>query len=266
MIIDCHTHIGKILDFNMPEDMFLESLDKYEIDFALVSNIEGCEVDHAQNDLPVEEQYSQMDINEKVIGLARRFPNRIGALLWIKPRSEGCTKDFVKLIEMNRPFIYGIKVHPYLSKTPFNDPSIMEYLRVAMDFDLPIVTHTADDEYSHPDLVCEVAVENPKMKIVLCHLGLGTDNERAIRYIKEMDNLYGDISWVESDKVIKAIKECGSNKILFGTQNPMDGPDTYNDENYYAYCFERLKNEVSPEEYSDFMHGAAKRLFKIDTV
>ena len=45
MIIDCHTHIGKILTFDMPETMLLDSMDKYHIDFALVSNIEGAEFD-----------------------------------------------------------------------------------------------------------------------------------------------------------------------------------------------------------------------------
>jgi len=46
MIIDSHTHIGTITKFNMPESMLLDSMQKYGIDFALVLNIEGCEVDN----------------------------------------------------------------------------------------------------------------------------------------------------------------------------------------------------------------------------
>ena len=33
MIIDSHIHIGKIINFNMPEEMVIESMEKYRIDF-----------------------------------------------------------------------------------------------------------------------------------------------------------------------------------------------------------------------------------------
>lgn len=33
MIIDAHTHIGDFVKISMPEDVFLASLDKYDIDF-----------------------------------------------------------------------------------------------------------------------------------------------------------------------------------------------------------------------------------------
>ncbi len=36
MIIDAHTHIGDFVKISMPEDVFLVSLDKYNIDFALL--------------------------------------------------------------------------------------------------------------------------------------------------------------------------------------------------------------------------------------
>lgn len=49
MVIDSHVHIGKIDKFNMPESMVIESMKKYNIDFSLVSNIEGIEVDCEQN-------------------------------------------------------------------------------------------------------------------------------------------------------------------------------------------------------------------------
>lgn len=37
MIIDAHTHIGDFVKIRMSEDVFLASLDKYNIDFALCS-------------------------------------------------------------------------------------------------------------------------------------------------------------------------------------------------------------------------------------
>lgn len=48
MIIDAHTHIGDFVKISMPEDVFLVSLDKYNIDFALCSCGSAVEVDHDQ--------------------------------------------------------------------------------------------------------------------------------------------------------------------------------------------------------------------------
>ena len=45
MIIDSHVHIGNIMNFNMPEEMVLKSMEKYKIHYSLVSNIEASEVD-----------------------------------------------------------------------------------------------------------------------------------------------------------------------------------------------------------------------------
>ncbi|WP_268891468.1 hypothetical protein [Inconstantimicrobium porci] len=39
MIIDTHVHFGEILNFRMPEEMFLESMRKYKIDFYIYKNI-----------------------------------------------------------------------------------------------------------------------------------------------------------------------------------------------------------------------------------
>ena len=52
MIIDTHAHIGKMLIFDMPEEDLLYSIEKYGIDFSLVSNIEGSEFDEHGKPVP----------------------------------------------------------------------------------------------------------------------------------------------------------------------------------------------------------------------
>ena len=46
MIIDSHTHIGILPPFYMTPDMLLRSMERFGIDFSLVSNIEAAEKDH----------------------------------------------------------------------------------------------------------------------------------------------------------------------------------------------------------------------------
>jgi predicted TIM-barrel fold metal-dependent hydrolase len=263
MIIDSHIHMGKILNFNMSEETILASMDKYGIDFSLVSNIEGSELDHNQNPIPIEEQFGQIELNKKLLDFVRKNSNKLGALLWIKPRTEGCTPEFQELIAANRDIIYGIKVHPYHSKTSLGSVQVAKYIELARKYSLPIVTHTASDYESSPRVAYEVALQNPDVNIVMYHMGLGTDNEEAIELISKLPNLYGDTAWVEPEKVMKAIKVCGIGKILFGTDNPINGLDTYNDDRYYNFYFKDMKNYLSKEDYDKFMFGNSAKLFNI---
>lgn len=68
MIIDAHTHIGDFVKISMPEDVFLASLDKYNIDFALCSCGSAVEVDHDQNPIPDEDQVTLLWKREMITG------------------------------------------------------------------------------------------------------------------------------------------------------------------------------------------------------
>ncbi len=261
MIIDVHTHIGDFLNIKMSEEVFLESLNKYNIDFALCSCVTAAEVDHKQVLIPMNEQVSQQDSNERMLKLVREYPNKTGAFLWIKPKTESCDQAFEEMIIKNRDIIYGIKVHPFHSKTAFNSEKVQDYIRLAEKYNLPVVTHTASDYESSPRLVYEMAKKYPSVNFVMFHMGLGTDNKEAIEFISKLPNLYGDTAWVKADVAIEAIKKCGSHKILFGTDNPIDGLDTYDNDMFYVNYFIELKKQLTTEEYENLMYKNAVQLF-----
>lgn len=263
MIIDSHIHIGKVLNFDMQEETVLASMDKYGIDFSLVSNAEATEVDHDQNSLPTENQFRQIDLNARLLQFVRKNPKKLGALLWVKPATEGCTAEFEEFLVKNRDLIYGIKVHPYHSKLSFGSPEVAKYIELARKYSLPVVTHTASDYESRPQVAYEVALKNPDVNIVMVHMGLGTDNEEAIELISRLPNLYGDTTWVTPEKAIKAIEVCGSDKILFGSDSPIDGLTTYN---FYKPYFEDIKNLLSKQDYEKLMFRNAIKLFNITNV
>lgn len=264
MIIDCHTHIGKILTFDMPETMLLKSMDKYHIDYALVSNIEGSEVDGNQRPIPPDQQFSQRAVNAKTLAVVRAHPDRLGALLWIKPVTEGCTVEFVEMVAANRDLIFGIKVHPYLANLPFNSYEIERYVQLAKQLDLAVVTHTATDANSSPRLVSEVARKYPSVNFVLYHMGMTEDSREAISLIAEHPNLYGDCCWVPPRNVLEAIQTCGSDRMLFGTDNPINGPETYDDRAYYRPYLDGLGGDLPPADFENFMFKNAVRVFKLN--
>lgn len=261
--IDAHAHIGQIMNFNMTPEMILESMAKYEIDFTLLSNGEAAEVDHQQQPIPLHEQYSQIEANQKTIDFVAHYPDKLGALLWIKPVTEGCTAEFETFVAHNRQLIYGLKVHPYHSKFAFNDPRMFPYFELAKKYQLPVLTHTATDMESSPELVAEVARQYPEVNFVMGHMGLGSDNEAAFALMAEIPNLYGDTAWVFPERIARGIAVCGADKILFGSDNPINGVDTYNDEVFYIPYFTTLQQQLLPDDYAKIMAHNAQKVYRL---
>ena len=268
MIIDTHVHIGKMLDFCMPEEMVIKSMEKYNINFSLVSNIESAEYDKTLQAIPIKNQYSQIESLEKSIKFARNNIGKIGVLPWVKPAFENLSKEFEDIIKDNLDIIYGIKVHPFHSKTALDDPKMEQYLQLAKKYNLPVTAHTGGCEEADCIHVYNAAKTHPDINFVMVHMGLGTDNEKAIKLLGELPNLYGDTTWVPMESTLKAVKLYGSEKILFGSDNPIDGLDTYHnnpkgDICIYQSYFNKLESIVGKEAYDNIMYKNAIRLFKI---
>ena len=267
MIIDTHVHIDKQL-FTMTPEMVIESMDKYNIDYAIVSNCASCEFGHDLKRIDEKYQVSQVDSLKEALVFARSYPEKIGLEVWVKPYSETLSEELIALIEENLDIIYGLKLHPYHNQVSINDKRMAPYIEFAIKHNLPISVHTGGIPISMAKEVYKAAKKYPKCKFIMVHLDLGTNNEKAINYLSKLDNLYGDTTWVSIKSILKAIKKCGSKKILFGSDSPIDGVDTYyvNREGYrslYQEYFNELKTLISQEDYDNIMYKNAIELFNI---
>lgn len=268
MIIDAHVHIGGLLDFSMPEEMVIESMEKYGIDYALVSNTESSELDFDQKELPKEMQISQEKSLERVLAFARKYPDKIGVLVWVKPYGEQISEKFIQMIEDNKDIIYGLKVHQYHSNTGLDHPRMAPYLELAEKYSFPVVAHTDGAGESAVIHVWNAAKAHPGIDFVMAHMGLGTDNTEAIRLLGTLPNLYGDTAWVSMESTLKAMESAGSTKMLFGSDNPIDGVDTYHHNpkgeiSIYQAYFNELEHKVTKEAYENLMYKNAIRVFKL---
>lgn len=268
MIIDTHVHIGEMIGFNMPEQMVLDSMAKYHIDYSLVSNIESAEYDGNLNIIPKEYQISQTASLEKSLKFARENPDKIGVFHWIKPAFEKVDDKLENMIKDNLDIIHGIKVHPYHSKTALDDPKLEPYYELAEKYNLPVTAHTGGCEEANSIHVYNAAIKHPKINFVMVHLGLGTDNKESIELLGKADNLYGDTTWVPMEHIIDAVNKFGSEKILFGSDNPIDGLDTYHNNprgeiSIYPAYFNDLKGIIGEENYNNIMYKNAIRLFNL---
>ena len=250
-----------------PEEV-LYSMDRYGIDFSLVSDIGAAEVDHMGQPVPRELQKSQNECFLNVLQFAQQYPERIGVMPWMRPLNEQPDDEFIRILERNRSLVYGIKLHPFHSRVAPDDPRLESVYEIARAYHLPVVSHTGGCEEARSLRLYNAAVKHPDISFVMVHMDLGTDNSEAIDLLGEADNLYGDTTWVPVHSTIRAVERWGSGKILFGSDNPIDGRDTYrynrtHDRSLYQEYFYELRAFISPEDYDNIMYRNAARLFGI---
>ena len=267
MIIDSHVHIGTFTGFDLSPENVLYSMEKYGIDFSLVSNGEAVEFDHVGNPIPAELQKPQNEVFRDTIRFARENPDRIGAVPWLKIYSELPDDTFKALLRENRDVVYGFKFHPYHSRTAPDDESLEPIYRLAAEYGLPIVSHTGGCEEARSVHLYNAAKRHPELDFVMVHMDLGTDNSEAIELLGKLSNLYGDTTWVPVRSTLEAIRRWGSEKILFGSDNPIDGKDTYlhnrtGDRSLYQEYFNEFRDAVSREDFDNIMYKNAQRLFR----
>ncbi len=269
MIIDSHAHIGTLPPFfDMKTEEILYSMERYGIDFSLISNIEAAENDHQGNPVPREMQKSQNEILRATIAEARRAPGKLGVLPWLKIQQELPDEEFVSLIKENRDIIYGIKIHPFHSITAPDDERMEPVYKLAAEFGLPIASHTGGNEEAMSPHLYNAAKRHPEIDFVMVHMDLGTDNSVALDLLGKLPNLYGDTTWVPIETTVEAIRRYGSKKMIFGTDNPIDGKDTllhnkFGERSLYQKYFNELKELISPEDYENLMWKNAKKVFHI---
>lgn len=269
MIIDTHVHIADMLGIVMTEEMVIAAMQKYNIDYCIVSNCDSAEFGHDLKPIPKCEQISQADSFRRSICFARANMGKIGIMPWIKPATEKADEEFEDLIKENLDIVKGIKVHPYHSKTFFDSERVEPYIRLAQKYHLPVVSHTGGCEEAHPKYVYHMAVRYPDVNFVMVHMGLGTDNREAVELMDRADNLYADTTWVPVETAVEVIRRYGSKRIVFGSDTPIDGVDTYfynkaGEPSLYREYFNGLWEIIGREAYKDLMYKNAINIFNID--
>ena len=89
-----------------------------------------------------------------------------------------------------------------------------------------------------------------------------SDNKYALDILKETENIYGDTAWVDPKKYRLIKNRHLEDKIMFGTDNPIDGKDTLNHPWYKKYLHHKFK--INDEDYEKLMYLNAKKIYKID--
>ena len=103
------------------------------------------------------------------------------------------------------------------------------------------------------------------MPIVLYHSGFKSNHDSAFSVVKEATtkndaNLYLETAQVNSDDVMRAIREVGVDRVIFGTDATYFGKEHYK---RYEPIVEQLRKELSAQDFCKVVRGNAERLFPL---
>lgn len=190
MIIDVHTHLNNYDETKvvpLPETLaqLQHSMDYNKVDHVLV--LTSYKVN--------EHRPSTRD----VVNATRDLKNIdvIAGLSFLNFKE----RDLRELSEfLQDGLVKGIKLYPgYEPFYPY-DPRCQIIYDLAQEFDMPVMFHTGDTfnpkgklRFSHPINIDDVAVDNPGMKIVICHIGNPWIRD-CMEIVYKNKNVYADIS------------------------------------------------------------------------
>lgn len=170
----------------------------------------------------------------------------------------GNAENIDRLLTEHGEEFHALKFHPQCSGIDANSPLYEPYMKVAENHKKTCVFHS-DNLYtfSSPRKIYELAKKTPNVPVVLYHMSMtpwgkiterpledqkakgleGVDdcvwnyrerwNRDGITVAKEaLDkgdaNLYLECSWTKPETVVEAIKTVGADRVLFGTDIPLD--------------------------------------------
>ena len=245
MITDCHIHIqphdnlrpsaleliknasanfDEVIEYSRSPKSFLKYLDSAGIDRAVLINYVAPEVIGLTG-----------EVNHFVANYVKEDPRRLISCGGLHPRHTKSIEADLELIL--RLKIRMIKIHPPHQLLFPNDyqngvKELELIYKTAEDHGIPIMFHTgtsifpgARNRYGDPIYLDDVAVDFPKLKIVLAHGGRPIWMRTAFFLLRRHRNMFLDISGIPPKALLKYFPRLEeiADKTLFGTDWPSPG-------------------------------------------
>jgi predicted TIM-barrel fold metal-dependent hydrolase len=263
-IIDCHIHVNsyeslKNLSLKERIDALLDTMNSNNVDQAIIIS------SYIVNE--------QRPSTSEILSAIDKHDNlHVVAGFSINNHDVSIVEEYREHLKNGK--IKGLKIYPgYEHYYPY-DPKYQKVIDLCMEYDVPLMIHTGDTytpkgkiRYAHPINVDDVAVDNPELKIIICHLGNPwfLDCQEIIYKNK---NVYADISGlVLGDftefyekylvgKITDFLNYAGEPKyLLYGTDWPISSMKSY------LQFVSKL--DLNDQERELIMRKNSQRLFKL---
>ncbi len=216
-IIDMHAHVGPFYNLHIPAasaaDM-VHAMDLCGIRRTVISANLSFQGDIAAG-------------NDMMLEAVAAHPNRLlGACAVSGSYPELSLAELERCFA--RPGVVLIKLHPWLTKCAMNDPRMKGIYAFAEERKAPVLVHTwlDGDPFGSQDLFAAAAREYPGIIWIMGHSGGPFGSRRAVEIARESPNVFLDttLSMCPARQIEFFVGEVGSERILFGTDNPFIDP------------------------------------------
>jgi hypothetical protein len=265
VIIDCHTHLNNYTD---------ESVESLSGDLA---RLQGMMRRNRVDVALILTSYKLVPGRPSarvVVEATRHLPNLhvIAGISWAT-FNPAAVAELRSLLGAGA--IKGLKLYPGYEPFYPADPKLVPAYELAEEFDVPVMIHTGDTyapsgkvKFAHPLHVDEVAVDFPRVKFLICHLGNPWFRD-CMEVVYKNENVYTDISGLTlgefNDRfeayMRQQLKEMilwgvDPNRVLYGSDWPLASM-----ESYLAF----MEELALPSRDKDLMFFEnAARLFKLE--
>ncbi|MBY0549240.1 MAG: amidohydrolase family protein [Candidatus Obscuribacterales bacterium] len=264
-VIDIHTHIGTFRGFDLSSQTLLVNLKARGVKMAFVSNIDCAELPGVTLNL------DEKTANSRTVEVVQSHSNLLRGLLWVRPQKNdvALARTFLRteLGKSNKERLFvGMKFHPDMNNFDADDKSVDPFLSLCEEFHIPAVFHCGDnDQHSSAQRIYNAAKRHPNLPIILYHMGFNTEHKDAIACVKAARtrndaNLYLETSQCDFASVLKAIKEVGSSRVLFGSDATYFGKEHYT---HYDNLIADLHKNLSAQDFNNVVRVNACRLFAV---
>lgn len=197
---------------------------------------------------------------------------------------KACNRDALKLRECyNGAYIPGFQVHPHFIEESiaeidfahengvrligeivpychhwgdYSCPEFSVLLNHIEKYDMPVSVHTGIlDQMGQME---QMAKAHPHVNFVFAHPNEKASVLRHIEIMKKHDNVYLDISGtgiLRYGIIKRLVQECGAERVLFGTDYPIGGPE--------LYITSILTEKITDRDRELIFNGNAKRLLSL---
>jgi hypothetical protein len=202
--------------------------------------------------------------NDEVAGFIRAHPRRLAGVASVDlSRPMDAVRELRRCIR-DLGFV-GLRIVPWLWNLPPDDRRYYPLYAECIELDVPFclqVGHTGPLLPSEPGrpipYLEHVALEFPELSIVAGHIGYPWTQE-MISLLAKCENVYVDTSAYVASRFpqdfVEYLRTRGRGKVMFGSNYPMLTP---------ARCLQGLDAlELSREDLVAFLHGTARRVFRV---
>lgn len=248
MVIDMHTHMGLEYCLYYPDheaDKMVKAMDEAGIEFIVSA--------------PCEDLFDGSSKRTQITEAMKRHPKRIRGYYCVNPLLGVDVEEIERTFEEN-PGYAGLKLLPDYHRTNLNSEVYEPVFQLANRKKMLVLSHTwgismNGESCNSADKIADILEKYPDITFLMGHSIQGQTDE-AIEIANTFPNAYLDLcdTCRLNGMVEKMVRRAGSEKVVFGTDAPMQG-----------YCFQMgavIGARISEEEKRNILRENALRILR----